>query len=82
MHVEVQDEDGLINHEDGRPGDNEREHGERFIKSSCQILHHYPSSLINLFPDLSYYDHSLAPPWLHYADIPHHCHDYFRLCHD
>ena len=41
MHVEVQDEDGLINHEDGRLGDNEREHGERFIKSSCQILHHY-----------------------------------------
>ena len=42
MHVEVQDEDGLINHEDERPGDNEREHGERFIKSSCQDITSLP----------------------------------------
>ena len=50
--------------------------GKGSLSHPVKILHHYPSSLINLFPDLSYYDHSPAPPWLHYADIPHHRHDY------
>ena len=73
----AKDEDGLINHQDGWPGDNEREHGERFIKQSCQDITSLTrlGCLINLFPDRSYYDydrpalaalcrHSSSWPWL------------------
>ena len=36
----VHDEDGLINHEDGRPDDNEREQGKGSLSNPVKILHH------------------------------------------